>query len=160
MGQYGDSFISCIPANVYGPNDNFNEKNNHVIPALLQRFHNAKKNKLPYVEIWGSGKAEREFLYIDDAAEACLFVMQKYDGPGTINIGMGKTTSISELAKRIKQVVGYNGEIIFDKSKPDGMPKRLLDSSKILNLGWKPKTDLDTGLQREYLWFLNNIEGR
>ena len=160
MGQYGDSFISCIPANVYGPNDNFNEKNNHVIPALLQRFHNAKKNKLPYVEIWGSGKAEREFLYIDDASEACLFVMQKYDGPGTINIGMGKTTSISELAKRIKQVVGYNGEIIFDKSKPDGMPKRLLESSKILNLGWKPKTDLDTGLQREYLWFLNNIEGR
>ena len=160
MGQYGDSFISCIPANVYGPNDNFNEKNNHVIPALLQRFHNAKKNKLPYVEIWGSGKAEREFLYIDDAAEACLFVMQKYDGPGTINIGMGKTTSISELAKKIKQVVGYNGEIIFDKSKPDGMPKRLLDSSKIQNLGWKPKTDLDTGLQQEYLWFLNNIEGR
>ncbi len=160
MKQYGDNFISCIPANVYGPNDNFEENNNHVIPALIQRFHIAKKRDSPCVDIWGSGTAEREFLYIDDAAQACIFVMNKYAGPGTINIGLGKTTSIHELADLICKVVDYNGKICFDHTKPDGMPKRLLDSKKIFDLGWKPKMDLLSGLKIEYDWYLNNKESR
>lgn len=158
MKQYGDHFISCIPANVYGPNDSFEEGNNHVIPALIQRFHDAKRKKLSHVSIWGTGNAEREFMYIDDAAEACLYVMDKYNGPGTINIGVGKTTSIRELAECIKKIVGYEGEIQFDISKPDGMPRRLLDSDKISKLGWKANTKLDEGLSLEYDWFLKNVE--
>lgn len=156
--QYGDNFVSCIPANVYGVNDCFEPENNHVIPALLQRFHDAKKKNLPYVEIWGTGKAEREFLYIDDAADACLAVMNKYDGLGSINIGLGYTTSIKELAEKIKLVTGYEGEIVYDTSKPDGMPRRLLDSNKIVQLGWRAKVSLEDGLKREYNWFLKNIE--
>lgn len=156
--QYGDIFISCIPANVYGKNDDLDERSSHVIPALLQRFHRAKKDGLPFVEIWGTGKAEREFMYIDDAAEACLLLMEKYDGPGTVNIGMGGTTSIRELAETVRQVVGYTGEIRFDTTKPDGMPRRLLDSDKIYALGWQPMVKLEDGLKREYDWILK-IEG-
>lgn len=152
--QYGDNFVSCIPANVYGPNDNFDESSNHVIPALIKRFHNAKEQGLPYVEIWGTGAAEREFLYIDDAADACLDVMDKYEGPGTINIGVGATIPIRELAEHIRHVVGYEGEIRYDTSKPDGMPRRLMDSRKIMELGWRPTTELDDGLKKEYEWFL------
>lgn len=155
--QYNDNFISCIPANVYGENDNFQEGNNHVIPALLDRFHRAKEMDAPYVEIWGTGSAEREFMYIDDAAEACLHVMEYYDGPGTINIGLGYTTTIRELAKEICRIVGYKGEIRYDTSKPDGMPRRLLDSSKINSLGWAPRISLGDGLEKAYSWYLNNI---
>lgn len=158
--QYGDNFISCIPANVYGENDCFDPENNHVIPALLQRFHQAKENQTPFVEIWGTGSAEREFLYIDDAAEACLRVVEAYEGPGTINIGVGETTSIRELVSLVQQTVGYQGEIRYDTTKPDGMPRRLLDSSKIHALGWKATTPLSDGLRREYEWFLKNIEGK
>jgi len=158
--QYGDDFISCIPANVYGENDSFEEGNNHVIPALIQRFHQAKLSRLPYVEIWGTGSAEREFMYIDDAAEACLKLMERYDGPGTINIGMGQTTSIRELAQEIRQVVGYEGEIRYDATKPDGMPRRLLDSSKIKALGWAPSISLAGGLGKTYAWYLEHFEKR
>lgn len=155
--QYGDDFVSCIPANVYGPNDDLDLQSSHVIPALLQRFHRAKVDGAPYVEIWGTGIAEREFMYIDDAVEACLYIMEKYDGPGTINIGMGQTTSIRTLAEKIKNVVGYEGEIRYDATKPDGMPRRLLDSTKILELGWRPKTALEDGLRREYKWIQDVI---
>lgn len=156
--QYDDNFISCIPANVYGENDSFDGQNNHVIPALIQRFHKAKVDNLPYVEIWGTGNAEREFMYIDDAAQACLHIMDHYDGPGTINVGVGHATSIKELAQEIRQVVGYQGEIRYDTSKPDGMPRRLLDSTKINHLGWVPKVSLTDGLKKEYEWYLNYIE--
>lgn len=152
--QYGDDFISCIPANVYGENDDLDPQNSHVIPALIQRFHHAKLENLPYVEIWGTGAAEREFMYIDDGAEACVYVMENYDGPGTINIGLGSTTRIRELAEKIKDVVGYQGEIRYDATKPDGMPRRLLDSTKITALGWKPKVQLEDGLKMTYEWFL------
>lgn len=155
--QYGDNFVSCIPANLYGENDDLDIQSNHVIPALMMRFHNAKVKRLPYVEIWGTGSAEREFMYIDDAAEACLYIMEKYEGPGTVNIGMGFTTSIKELAQKIKNVVGYTGEIRYDTTKPDGMPRRLLDSTKILEMGWKPRTVLEEGLRREYEWYLNTL---
>lgn len=155
--QYGDNFISCMPANVYGENDSFNESSNHVIPALIQRFHIAKIRKIPYVEIWGTGNAEREFMYIDDAAEACLHIMENYEGPGTINIGVGKSTSIRDLAIAISQTVGYKGEIRFDTSKPDGMPRRLLDSTKINAIGWFPKITLSEGLKKEYEWYLKYI---
>lgn len=158
--QYGDKFISCIPANVYGENDSFDEGSSHVIPALIQRFHRAKLDGLPCVEIWGTGSAEREFMYIDDAAEACLHLMERYDGPGTINIGMGRTTSIRELAQEIRQTVGYEGEIRYDTSKPDGMPRRLLDSSKISALGWGPSVPLADGLKKTYAWYLEHIEKR
>lgn len=156
--QYGDNFISCIPANVYGENDDLDPRNSHVIPALIRRFHEAKLNGLPYVEIWGTGAAEREFMYIDDGAEACVYVMEKYDGPGTINIGMGHTTSIRELAEKVKEAVGYRGEIRYDASKPDGMPRRLLDSTKITALGWKPSVPLEDGLKKTYAWFLSKKE--
>ncbi len=156
--QYGDNFISCIPANVYGENDNFNENSSHVIPSLIQRFHLAKLHKSPYVEIWGTGSAEREFMYIDDAADACLHLMEKYDGPGTINIGIGETTSIQELAQQICHIVGYQGEIRYDATKPDGMPRRLLDSTKINMLGWQPVTPLAEGLKMTYAWYLEHMK--
>lgn len=157
--QYGDKFISCIPANVYGENDCFTKENNHVIPALIERFYNAKEQQIPYVEIWGTGLAEREFLYVGDAADACIHIMNEYDGPGTINIGLGYTTSIKDLAKMIQLIVGYEGEIRYDTSKPDGMPRRLLDNTKIEKLGWKATTSLTAGLKKEYDWFLKNIKG-
>lgn len=156
--QYGDNFVSCIPANLYGENDDLDIQSNHVIPALMMRFHRAKMKGLPYVEIWGTGSAEREFMYIDDAAEACLYIMEKYEGPGTVNVGMGFTTSIRELAQKIKDIVGYTGEIRYDTTKPDGMPRRLLDSTKILEMGWKPETALDDGLKKEYEWYLSTIQ--
>lgn len=158
--QYGDNFISCIPANVYGENDDLDPQNSHVIPALIRRFHEAKMNGRPYVEIWGTGSAEREFMYIDDGAEACLYVMEKYDCPGTINIGMGETTSIRALAEQIKEVTGYQGEIRYDTSKPDGMPRRLLDSTKITELGWYPHIQLPEGLKMTYDWYLKKVGGK
>jgi GDP-L-fucose synthase len=155
--QYGADFISCMPANLYGPNDSYDESKNHVVPALIQRFHNAKVKNFPFVEIWGSGKARREFMYIDDAAEACVFLMDNYKGPGIINVGNGNDTSIGELAEIISDVVGYKGEIKYDISKPDGMPRRCLDSSRILNMGWKAQTPLRQGLEKAYQWYLDYI---
>ena len=154
--QYGDNFIVCIPANVYGPNDNFDEKENHVVPALIKRIHNAKINQLPQVEIWGSGKPKREFLYIDDAVEACTFLMENYDGKEALNAGVGKTTSIRELAETIADVAGFEGNLYFDTTKPDGMMERMLDSSRIINMGWHPETALLEGIEKTYHWYVNN----
>lgn len=156
--QYGDNFISCIPANVYGPNDSFEIKSCHVIPAQIMKFHNAKRNGLSAVEIWGTGKPMREFLYIDDAADACVFLMENYDGFETVNIGVGIETSIKELVQVISEVIGYQGEIVFDTSKPDGMMRRVLDDSMIRSLGYRPRVSLKEGISREYNWYLENIE--
>ena len=155
--QYGSDFISCMPANVYGPNDCYDTAKNHVIPALIQRFHSAKMDNIPVVEIWGTGKVRREFLYIDDAAEACIFLMNKYKGPGIVNIGAGEDISIAELALLIRDVIEYKGEINFDVSKPDGMPRRILDCSKIRAMGFEAKTPLQIGLKKAYQWYIENI---
>lgn len=151
--QYNDDFISCIPANVYGPNDTF-AGSSHVIPALLMRFDEAKRSNAKSVTVFGSGKPKREFLYINDAVEACYTLMQEYSGIKTVNIGVGHDTSIKELSQKISDLVGYDGEIIFDKTKPDGMLKRMLDTSIIESLNFKPKISLEEGLRLTYNWYL------
>lgn len=152
--QYGDHFISCIPANVYGPNDCFDPERAHVIPALLMRFHEAKLENKPSVTVWGSGNAEREFLYIDDAAQGCMKLLETYDGLETVNIGVGHTDSIRTLAEMVKEVVGYEGEIIFDSTKPDGMPRRLLDTKTANEHQIYATTKLAEGLKKTYQWYL------
>ena len=158
--QYGDNFISCIPANVYGPHDCFIPGKAHVIPALLMRFHDAKVKGLPEVTVWGTGKAEREFLFIDDAAEGCMDLMEHYDGGQTVNIGVGHTDTIAELAELVKKVVGYTGKLCFDATKPDGMPRRLLDTQTADAYHIHAKTTLDAGLRLAYRYYLNLIEGK
>lgn len=154
--QYEDNFISCIPANVYGPSDNFDERESHVIPALIKRIHNAKVNEIPQVTIWGTGKAKREFLFVEDAVEACVFLMNHYEDGSVLNAGVGQSTSIKELAETIANVIGYKGNIGFDTTKPDGMLERMMDSSILNNMGWKANTSLYDGIQKTYEWFLNN----
>lgn len=156
--QYGANFISVMPTNIYGPGDNFNLERSHVIPALINRFNDAKNNKLREIEIWGTGKAKREFLHCDDLAKATLFLMQKYNDPDIINIGVGNDISINNLAKKIKIITGYSGKIKWDNTKPDGTPRKLLDISKIKKLRWTAKIDLDTGLKETYAWFKDNID--
>ena len=148
--QYGCNFISVMPSNLYGPNDNYDLESSHVIPALLRKFHEAKINNTDTVEVWGTGKPMREFLYVDDLAEACYFLMQQYNEAGHINAGSGKDISIKDLALALKKITGYNGEIIFDTTKPDGTPQKLLDISKIDRLGWKASITLENGLQKAY----------
>ncbi|XWN52163.1 GDP-L-fucose synthase [Anoxybacillus flavithermus] len=155
--QYGTKYISVMPTNLYGPNDNFDLHTSHVLPALIRKFHEAKVNNAPYVEVWGTGTPRREFLYSDDLADACVFLMNNYEGNEIINIGVGKDISIKELAEKIKNVVGYQGEIKFDTTKPDGTPRKLVDVSKINALGWKASISLDKGLQKVYQWFLENV---
>jgi len=155
--QYGTRYISVMPANLYGINDRFDAYNSHVIPAMIIKFHRAKTENLPFVELWGTGKPLREFLYVDDMAEACVYLMQNYDGSEPVNIGSGKEISIRELAETIRDVTGYGGEIVFDTTKPDGTPRRVLDNSKITAMGWKPKTDIREGLQREYEYYLEMV---
>lgn len=155
--QYGTRYISVMPANLYGINDRFDTYNSHVIPAMIIKFHRAKTENLPFVELWGTGKPLREFLYVDDMAEACVYLMQNYDGSEPVNIGSGKEISIRELAETIRDVTGYGGEIVFDTTKPDGTPRRVLDNSKITAMGWKPKTDIREGLQREYEYYLEMV---
>lgn len=155
--QYGTRYISVMPANMYGINDRFDAYNSHVIPAMIIKFHRAKTENLPFVELWGTGKPLREFLYVDDMAEACVYLMQNYDGSEPVNIGSGKEISIRELAETIRDVTGYGGEIVFDTTKPDGTPRRVLDNSKITAMGWKPKTDIREGLQREYEYYLEMV---
>ncbi len=145
--QYGCNFISAMPTNLYGPNDNYDLNNSHVLPALLRKFIIAKQNNERNVSIWGTGNPKREFLYVDDLAEACLFLLLNYNESGIVNIGTGVDISINELALLIKDVVDYRGDLIFDHTKPDGTPRKLLDVSKINNLGWKYKTDLKSGLE-------------
>jgi GDP-L-fucose synthase len=154
--QYGCNFISAMPTNLYGINDNFNLANSHVLPALLRKFIEAKNNNLPNVSIWGSGLPRREFLFVDDLAEASLFLMQNYNDSETINVGSGIDISIKELATTIKKIVGYKGELVFDDTKPDGTPKKLLDVSKINNLGWKHSKNLEEGIRETLNWLIEN----
>lgn len=154
--QYGCNFISAMPTNLYGINDNFNLQNSHVLPALLRKFIEAKKNKASEVIIWGSGTPLREFLFVDDLAEACVFLMEHYDDVETVNIGTGEDVSIKTLAKTIKEIVGFEGKLVFDETKPDGTPRKLLDVSKINKLGWKHKTKLEEGIMKTISWIEEN----
>ena len=148
--QYGCNFISVMPTNLYGPNDNYDLNNSHVLPALIRKFHEAKKNGAPTVTIWGSGKPRREFLHADDLADACFYLMQHYNEPGLVNIGTGEDLEIGELALLVKDIVGYTGEIVHDPSKPDGTPRKLMDVSKLHSFGWKHTISLKEGLRRVY----------
>ncbi|HEX8974741.1 MAG TPA: GDP-L-fucose synthase [Patescibacteria group bacterium] len=154
--QYGTKFISVMPTNLYGPNDNFDLETSHVLPALLRKFHDAKISRAKEVVMWGTGSPKREFLHVDDLADACVFLMENYTGNEIVNIGTGEDVTIKELAEMIKAVVGFEGEIINDTTKPDGTPRKLLDVSKLHNLGWKHKTTLEEGLKTTYDWFLKN----
>lgn len=152
--QHGSDFISAMPTNLYGPGDNFDLRTSHVLPALIRRFHGARERGEPSVEIWGTGSPHREFLHVDDLADACLFLMDNYSGNDTINVGVGEDLSIAELASLVRKVVGYEGEIVYDTTKPDGTPRKLLDISKLHGLGWRAKTPLREGVERTYEWFL------
>lgn len=156
--QYGADFISVMPTNLYGINDNYHPENSHVLPALIRRFHEAKMNGLKEVMIWGSGTPKREFLYADDLADACLFLMEEYSGKEIVNIGCGEDLSIRELAELVKEVTGYAGNLVFDTSKPDGTPRKLLDVSKINALGWRYKTSLREGMNMAYQDFLTKTQ--
>jgi len=156
FNQFGKTFSSCMPTNIYGENDNFDPEKSHVIPALMRRMHEAKLESKKEVIIWGSGESRREFLYVDDLADAILFLLKYYDEKKFLNIGTGVDISVRELAEKLKEVVGYKGELIFDSSKPDGMPKKLLDVSKMHSLGWHHKLDIGEGLKKTYDWFLKN----
>ena len=157
--QYGTDYISVMPCNLYGVNDNFSPENSHVIPALMRKFHEAKENKEPAVTVWGSGKPLREFLNVDDLADACLFLMDNYKGNEFFNVGYGKEVTILELAEMMKQVTGFQGEIILDGSKPDGTPRKLTDISRLKEMGWKPKICLEEGLKQTYEWYKANKAG-
>jgi GDP-L-fucose synthase len=152
--QHNARFVVAIAADAYGPGDDFSHDNSHVAAALLRRFHEAKEKGRPFVEVWGSGTPRREFIFVDDLADACVFAMQHYDGSGPLNLGTGMTTSIAELADVIRTVVGYRGEIRFDGSKPDGMPFKGLDSTPLRDLGWQPHVDLGVGLRKTYEWYV------
>jgi len=148
--QYGSNFISAMPTNLYGPNDNYDLNNSHVLPALIRKFHEAKVNGSPSVTVWGTGSPRREFLHVDDLAEACYFLMQNYNEAAWLNVGVGEDISIKELAETVKEIVGFEGELVFDTSKPDGTPRKLLDVSKINDLGWKAKISLKQGISAVY----------
>jgi GDP-L-fucose synthase len=154
--QYGTKYISAMPTNLYGPNDNFDLHTSHVMPALIRKFHEAKESNTPFVEVWGTGTPKREFLYSDDLADACVFLMNEYEDNEIVNIGVGNDISIKELAESIKQVVGFEGEIKFDTTKPDGTPRKLVDVTKLNSLGWEAGTSLEEGLEKAYQWFLEN----
>lgn len=154
--QYGDNFISVMPTNLYGPNDNFDLETSHVFPALIRKFHEAKMNNSPTITVWGTGTPKREFLHVDDLASACVFLMNTYDDPSIVNIGTGQDVSIKEFAEIVQSVVGYTGHIVWDKSKPDGTPRKWLDVSKLNGLGWKSSIDLRTGVDMTYRWFIEH----
>lgn len=156
--QYGCNFISAMPTNLYGPNDNFNLDSGHVLPALLRKFHEAKISGNEVVDIWGSGNPRREFLHVDDLADACIFLMENYNQLGHINIGSGTDIAISELAEMISSIVHPGATLRFDTTKPDGTPRKLLNVDKLHNLGWKHSTHLRVGLERTYDWFTDNLE--
>ena len=148
--QYGCNFISAMPTNLYGPNDNYDLNNSHVLPALLRKFHEAKQKGEKQVVVWGTGAPRREFLHVDDLADACYFLMQHYNEEGLVNIGIGEDISIKELAETIKQIVGFDGELVFDSTKPDGTPRKLLDVSKLNHLGWKATISFHEGIRKVY----------
>jgi GDP-L-fucose synthase len=154
--QYGTDYISAMPTNLYGPNDNYHPQNSHVLPALIRRFHEAKESGAKEVVIWGTGSPLREFMFVDDLAEACVFLMNTYSGNETVNLGTGKEVTIRELAETIKRVVGFTGRLEFDHTKPDGTPRKLLDINKLTRMGWKYKTELEDGIRLAYNDFLLN----
>lgn len=155
--QYGTKYISLMPSSIYGLNDNYDVINSHVIPALIVKMHSAKEENKPFVELWGTGTPLREFLYVDDLANACTFLMETYEESKHINIGTGKEISIKDLAETVKKIVGYQGELIFDASKPDGTLRKVLEVSKITNMGWKPTVDLEEGIKNAYQDYLSKI---
>jgi GDP-L-fucose synthase len=145
-----------MPTNLYGPEDNFDLESSHVMPALIRKFYEARLANAPTVTVWGSGKPLREFLHVDECAAACLFLMDQYDAEGIVNIGVGEDVTIAELARQIGEAVGYQGEIVYDASKPDGTPRKLVDTSKINGLGWRAEIPLEEGIRSTYQWFLEN----
>ena len=156
--QYGDNFISCMPTNLYGPHDNYDLSGSHVMPAMIRKFHDAKVNNSSSVELLGTGTPLREFLYVDDMADACVFLLENYNGERHVNIGTGKEITIKELAETVQRVVGYQGEIVWNGDMPDGMPRKLTDVSKLHALGWKHKIELEDGIKLAYQWFRENVE--
>jgi GDP-L-fucose synthase len=156
--QYGTDYISVMPTNLYGPNDNFDLETSHVLPALMRKFHEAKVDGRKDVVVWGTGNPRREFLYVEDLAEACLYLMGRYSGDQIVNVGVGEDVSIRELAELIAQVVGFAGDLRYDTSRPDGAPQKLLDVAKINALGWKAKTTLKEGIEKTYQWYLENVD--
>lgn len=157
--QYGTNFISGMPCNLYGPNDNFNLMDSHVLPALMLKIHEAKVTGKDFVEIWGTGSPLREFLHVDDCANACVFLMENYDSSEIINIGSGQELSIKRLAHMICEIVGFKGELRFNAAMPDGTPRKLLDVSRLHSLGWKPQISLEEGLKSTYAWYLEHLHG-
>lgn len=155
--QYGDDFISCMPTNLYGPYDNYDLSGSHVMPAMIRKFHDAKVNNLPQVELWGTGTPLREFLYVDDMADACVFLLENYSGEQHVNIGTGMELTIKELAEIVQRVVGYQGEVVWNQDMPDGTPRKLTDVTKLHNLGWKHQVELEEGVQLAYDWFRENV---
>lgn len=156
--QYGDDYISCMPTNLYGPHDNYDLSGSHVMPAMIRKFHEAKVNNAPNVELWGTGTPLREFLYVDDMADACVFLLENYSGEQHVNIGTGVEVTIKELAETVKRIVGYEGEIVWNKDMPDGTPRKLTDVTKLHGLGWKHKVDLEEGVKLSYDWFKENYK--
>lgn len=155
--QYGCNFISVMPTNLYGPNDNYHPENSHVLPALIKKFHEAKINNLPSVTVWGTGNALREFLHVDDFADACVFLMQNYNETNFVNIGHGNDISIKDLAALIKNITRFTGAIVFDATKPDGTPRKLMDTSRLVSLGWKPGIELEQGVESVYREYVLNL---
>lgn len=156
--QHGANFIAVMPTNLYGPNDNFHREHSHVLPALIRRFHEAKRESALEVVLWGSGTPKREFIHSDDLADACLFLMAHYDDSEIVNVGWGQDCTIRELAEMIAEVVGYKGKLAWDPSKPDGTPRKLLDSTKLTKLGWQPSIPLRKGLERTYRWYADELQ--
>lgn len=154
--QFGTNFISAMPTNLYGPNDNYDLQTSHVLPALIRKFYDAKIKNSKEVVLWGNGSPYREFLHVDDMADACVFLMERYNNGNIINIGTGKDLKIKELAQLIKKIAGYKGKIVWDSTKPNGTPKKQLDVSRLFSLGWKPTIKLEEGIEREYKWFVEN----
>lgn len=155
--QYGTNYISVMPTNLYGPEDNFDLQTSHVMPALIRKIHEAKVEGALQVTVWGTGTPRREFLYVDDLADAAIYLMGSYDGPEIVNIGVGEDLSIRDLAESIRDVVGYQGELIFDTTKPDGTPRKLLDVKRLCNLGWRARISLRDGISKTYEWYLSNL---
>ena len=156
--QYGDNFISCMPTNLYGPNDNYDLNGSHVMPAMIRKFHDAKISGAKSVELWGTGTPLREFLYVDDMADACVFLLEEYDGEQHVNIGTGKEISIKELAETVQKVVGYEGELVWNTDMPDGTPRKLTNVDKLHQLGFRHKVELQEGIELSYKWFCENVE--
>lgn len=156
--QYGDDFISCMPTNLYGPYDNYDLSGSHVMPAMIRKFHEAKVNNAPSVELWGTGSPLREFLYVDDMADACVFLLENYSGEQHVNIGTGKEVTIKELAETVKRTVGFEGDIIWNSAMPDGTPRKLTDVTKLHGLGWTHKVELEEGVKLAYEWFKDNVD--